>query len=68
MLTIMANSTNGISRREAPKRMMCVGLGAARAACAAGFEVAAMHPAEHARFAPPDMPMRRARGNFGPLG
>ena len=61
----MANSTNGISRREAPRLEKFVGLGTARAARAAGFEVAATHPAEHARFARPLLPTRRARGNSG---
>ena len=64
----MTNSTNGISRRAAPKSTMRVGLGTARAARAAGFEVAATHPAEHARFASTVFPTRRARGNSGVTG
>ena len=57
-------STNEISRREAPPRLeKFVGLGTARAARAAGFEVAATHPTEQARLARIGCPTRRARGN-----
>ena len=68
MLTIMANSTNGISRRAAPKSAMRVGLGTARAARAAGFEVGSKHLAEQARSGTTVLPMRRARGNSGVTG
>ena len=53
-------------RREAPRLEKCVGVGAARAARAAGFEVGGKHPAEQARFASTFLPMGRARGNSGP--
>jgi len=53
----------GIWRREAPCLEKYVGVGAARAAGAAGFEVGSKHPAEHARLARIGSPTRRARGN-----
>ena len=64
----MANSTNRIYGAKAPKSTKCVGLGAARAARAAGFEAEHTHPAEQARFAPLVFPMRQARGNLGVTG
>ena len=48
---------------KAPKRMKFVGVGVARAARAAGFEVGGKHLAEHARFEYIGCPTRRARGN-----
>ncbi len=47
----------GSHRRVATLSTMRVGVGAARAARAAGFEVGSKHPAEHARFASPVLPM-----------
>ncbi len=57
--------SHGAKRRKSTMR---VGLGAARAARAAGFEVEHTHPAEHARFVYIGFPMRRARGNSSLIG
>ena len=54
--------SHGAKRRKCAK---CVGLGAARAACAAGFEVEHTHLAKYARLARIECPTRRALGNFG---
>ena len=65
ILTIIPDSTNGsLTARSATFG----GLGTARAARAAGFEVEHTHPAEHARFEYIGCPTRRAQGNSGPPG
>ena len=58
----------GVWRREAPRLEKFVGLGTARAARAAGFEVGSKHLAEQARFASTVLPMGWARGNSGVTG
>ena len=47
---------------------MRVGVGAARAARAAGFEVGHTHPAEQAPSGTIVLPVRQARGNSGLAG
>jgi len=50
---------------KAPESMKCVGVGAARAARAAGFEVGSKHPAEQARLVPTVYPRAKHGAIWG---
>ena len=54
----------GVWRRQAPRLEKFVGLGTARAARAAGFEVGGKHLAEQARFARLLLPTCVEHGEF----